>query len=141
MSAAPTSVDTALPSLPPEISAAADRARERLHEEIERVRAGVEEMLDAEALGSQGQIVKGELEDLREETRRYVKQRVGKAEKRIEKSVERLDERTRWLEHRIDTVERDRERTEWRIHRNVEGMLDGLLRDMRTVADRLTPRY
>ncbi len=121
----------------PEISAAAERARERLHEEIERVRIGVEEML-AEQGGEEDAELRKELDSLREETRRYVRKRVRKSERRIEKSVRKIDERTRRLEQRLDAFEQDRKYAEWRIHTNTEAMLDGLLRDVRAIADRLT---
>jgi hypothetical protein len=135
MSAAP---DPSYPPLgAPEISAAAERARERLHEEIERVRVGVEEML-AEQGGEEDAELRKELDALREETRRYVRKRVRKSERRIEKSVRKIDERTRKLEQRLDGFEQDRRYAEWRIHTNTEAMLDGLLREVRTIADRLT---
>jgi predicted nuclease with TOPRIM domain len=120
----------------PAISAAADRARAQLHEEIERVRAGVEEMM-AEQGGIEDAELRRELDDLREETRLYVKKRLGKSERKIEKSVQRIDDRTRRLEKRIDQVEEDRERAEWRIHTDTESMLDGLLAEIREIADRL----
>ena len=129
--------DPSFPPDPPGISAAADRARERLHEEIERVRVGVEEML-AEQGGEEDAGLRKELDELREETRRYVKKRVRKSEKRIEKSVRKIDERTRKLERRLDGFEQDRKYAEWRIHTNTEAMLDGLLREVRGIADRLT---
>jgi ElaB/YqjD/DUF883 family membrane-anchored ribosome-binding protein len=116
---------------------AAERARERLHEEIERVRVGVEEML-AEQGGEDDADLRKELDALREETRRYVKRRVRKSEKRLERSVRKVDERTRELERRLDSFEQDRKYAEWRIHTNTEAMLDGLLREVRAIADRLT---
>ena len=121
----------------PEISAAAERARERLHEEIERVRVGVEEML-AEHGGEEDAELRKELDALREETRRYVRKRIRKSERRIEKSVRKIDERTRELEQRLDAFEQDRRYAEWRIHTNTEAMLDGLLGQVRAIADRLT---
>jgi histidinol dehydrogenase len=130
--------DPALPPDPAGISAAAERARERLHDEIERVRVGVEEMLAEQGDGGDADL-RRELDELRAETRRYVKQRVRKAEKRIEKSVRKsVEERTRKLEQRLDAVEQDRKYAEWRIHTSTEAMLDGLLRDIRTIADRIT---
>jgi len=129
--------DPSFPPGPPGISGAADRARERLHEEIERVRVGVEEML-AEQGGEEDAGLRKELDQLREETRRYVKKRVLKSEKRIEKSMRKIDERTRKLERRLDGFEQDRKYAEWRIHTNTEAMLDGLLREVRAIADRLT---
>jgi hypothetical protein len=128
-----------------EPSEAATLARERLHEEIERVRIGVEEMLaEQEGRRGQGQGVdaeelRRELDELRIETRGYVKRRVRKAEKRIRRSVRDLEARSDRLEQRIDQVEADREAAEWRVHSNTEAMLDGLLRDVREIADLLTP--
>ncbi|HEX3174815.1 MAG TPA: hypothetical protein VHQ43_11435 [Solirubrobacterales bacterium] len=110
-------------------SAAAEQARARLHEEIERVRAGVEEML-AEQAGGDADLQR-ELDAIREETRRYVKKRVRKSEERIGKRVDKL-------ERRLDEVEQDRKYAEWRIHTNTEHMLDGLLREVRAIADLLT---
>lgn len=112
-------------------SVAAEQARARLHEEIERVRSGVEEML-AEGEGDHDHPeLRRELDRIREETRRYVKKRVRKSEKRTEK---RLDK----LESRIDEVEQERRHAEWRLHTNTEAMLDGLLREVRAIADLLT---
>ncbi|HEY7257088.1 MAG TPA: hypothetical protein VH476_10450 [Solirubrobacterales bacterium] len=118
----------------PAISEAAELARERLHEEIERVRVGVEEMM-AEQAGGGDAALRRELEAIRAETRDYVKRRVRKSEKRLEKSIERIDRRTRKLEERIDAAEQDRRYAEWRIHTNTEAMLDGLLREVRAIAD------
>jgi polyhydroxyalkanoate synthesis regulator phasin len=109
----------------PDPSAAAEQARARLHEEIERVRVGVEEML-AEQEGGGDAELRRELERIREETRRYVKKRVRKTEKRVDK-----------LERRIDQIEKDRQYAEWRLHTNTEQMLDGLLREIRAIGDLL----
>jgi antitoxin (DNA-binding transcriptional repressor) of toxin-antitoxin stability system len=110
-------------------SVAADQARIRLHEEIERVRAGVEEMLSEQ--GNDDADLRRELDTLREDIRLYVKQRVRKSEKRADKRLNKL-------ERRIDQVEQDRKLAEWRIHTNTEQMLDGLLREVRAIADLLT---
>jgi phenylalanyl-tRNA synthetase alpha subunit len=110
-------------------SAAADQARQRLHEEIERVRVGVEEMLTEQESGDAD--LQRELDAIREETRRYVKKRIDKSEKRVEKRVDKL-------ERRLDKFEQDRKYAEWRIHTNTEQMLDGLLREVRAIADLLT---
>lgn len=110
-------------------SAAAEQARARLHEEIERVRLGVEEMLAEQDDGDAD--LRRELDAIREETRRYVKKRVGKAERRVEKRIGKL-------ERRLDEVEQDRKYAEWRIHTNTEHMLDGLLKEVRAIADLLT---
>jgi uncharacterized protein YhaN len=121
-------------------SEAAQLARLRLHEEIERVRSGVEEMLGELDDRGRGDDIRRELEKLRIENRDYVKRRVRKSEKRLEKSVRKIDARTEELEGRIDRVEADREQAEWRIHNNTELMLDGLLHDVRAIADRLSER-
>ncbi|HSK49804.1 MAG TPA: hypothetical protein VK889_04835 [Solirubrobacterales bacterium] len=140
MSALPHPVDppqaSPQPAGMPAISAAADRARAQLHEEIERVRVGVEEMM-AEEGGLEDADLRRELDDLREETRLYVKKRLRKSERKIEASVRRIDDRTRRLEKRIDQVEEEREQAEWRIHTDTESMLDHLLAEIREIADRL----
>ncbi|HET9162422.1 MAG TPA: hypothetical protein VFN89_03110 [Solirubrobacterales bacterium] len=114
---------------PQDPSVAAEQARQRLHEEIERVRSGVEEMLSEQ--GTDDEALRRELDALREDTRLYVKKRIGRAQKRTDK---RLDK----LERRIDQVEQERQLAEWRIHTNNEQMLDGLLREVRAIADLLT---
>ncbi len=114
-------------------------ARERLHEEIERVRLGVEEMLDEHDGGGLASAeIREELEELRIETRDYVKRKVQKSEKRLKRSMRELDARTDMLERRIDQVEADREEAEVRIHNNTEEMLDGLLVEVRAIADRIS---
>ncbi len=145
MNAAPSPVDPpAGPQGVPAVSAAADRARAELHAEIERVRVGVEEVL-AEQGGPVDADLQRELADLREDTRLYVKKRIRRSEKKlsrsvgkVEESVERIDERTRRLEARIDQVEADRAAAEHRIHSDTERMLDGLLHEVREIADMLT---
>jgi chromosome segregation ATPase len=117
-------------------SIAAERARERLHEEIERVRVGVEEMLGEQEHGGGG--LRMELDELRQETRRYTKSRVRKTEKRLEKSIDKVDRRTQKLEQRLDEAEQDRKYAEWRIHTNTESILDGLLGEVRAIADLMT---
>jgi 2',3'-cyclic-nucleotide 2'-phosphodiesterase (5'-nucleotidase family) len=119
-----------------EPSVAAEQARARLHEEIERVRTGVEEMLAEQ--GSDDAGLRRELDAMREETRAYVKKRVGKAEKRMEKRLDKIDAKAQKLERKIDQVEQDRKYAEWRIHTNTEQMLDGLLKEVRAIADLLT---
>lgn len=137
VNAAPNPVDPSLPPGSPAISAAADRARAELHQEIERVRLGVEEML-AEQNAPIGPELERELNDLREDTRLYVKKRVRKTERKLERSVRKIDERTERLERRIDQVEADRAAAEYRIHAETERMLDGLLQEVRAIADLLT---
>jgi hypothetical protein len=140
MSAAPDPVEPVPPSGAPGISQAAELARERLHEEIERVRLGVEEMLDEQASDSRGADIRRELDELRLETRNYVKRKVRKTAKKLERSMREIDARTDRLERRIDQVEADREAAEVRIHNNTEQMLDCLLRDVRAIADRISGR-
>lgn len=137
VNAAPNPVDPSQPAGAPGISLAADRARAQLHEEIERVRSGVEEML-AEQGGPIDAELRRELDTLHEETRRYVKQRVRKSEKRTDKAIRKIDERTKQLEQRIDQVEADRQSAEYRIHSDTERMLDGLLEEIRAIANLLT---
>lgn len=116
---------------PQDPSVAAEQARQRLHEEIERVRSGVEEMLAEHGGDHDHPELRKELNDIREETKRYVKKRLRKSEARMEKSLGKL-------ERRIDQVEADRQHAEWRIHTNTEAMLDGLLKEVRAIADLLT---
>ena len=85
-----------------------------------------------------GEALRHELASLRIETRDYVKKKVRKSEKKLERSVREVDARTEALERRIDQVEADREEAEWRIHDSTEEMLDGLLDEIRSIADRLT---
>lgn len=120
---------------PPEV--AAERARERLHEEIERVRVGVEEMLTEQG-GADDSDLRRELDALRDETNALIKRRVRKTEKRLNKRIGKVDARTRQLEQRLDAFEQDRKYAEWRIHTNTEAMLDSLLHEVRAIADRLT---
>ena len=118
----------------PSLTAAADRARAQLHEEIERLRVGVEEMLaeQAEPIPSE---LRRELDDMREETRLYVRKRVKKSERKLERSLQRVEERTLQLETRIDQVEAERAAAEVRIYGETERLLDGLLQEIRTIAD------
>jgi len=137
VNAAPNPVDPSVPPEGPSISAAADRARAELHQEIERVRLGVEEMLSEQSEPIDTDL-RRELDALREDTRLYVKKRVRRSEKKLERSVRKIDDRTRALEQRIDQVEADRQAAEYRIHSDTERMLDGLLQEVRAIADLLT---
>lgn len=121
---------------PPEV--AAERARERLHEEIERVRVGVEEMLAEQENGIDDRVLRRELDALREETAFLLKRRVRKTEKRLNKRIDKVNARADALELRLDAVEEERKYAEWRIHTNTEAMLDSLLREIRAIADLLT---
>ena len=58
-----------------------------------------------------------------------------KSEKRLDKAIDRIDRRLRELEERVDGAEQDRRLAEWRIHTNTEAMLDGVLREVRSIAD------
>jgi hypothetical protein len=121
---------------PPEV--AAERARERLHEEIERVRVGVEEMLSEQENGFDDADLRRELDAIRAESDFLIKRRVRKTEKRLRKQIKKVDARTNALEQRLDAVEQDRKYAEWRIHTSTEQMLDGLLQEIRSIADLLT---
>lgn len=121
---------------PPEV--AAERARERLHEEIQRVRVGVEEMLTEQENGFDDTDLRRELDAIRAESDFLIKRRVRKTEKRLRKQIKKVDARTDALEQRLDTVEQDRKYAEWRIHTSTEAMLDGLLQEIRSIADLLT---
>jgi hypothetical protein len=125
------------PQPDPGISTAAERARAQLHQEIERVRIGVEDMLAEQSEPIDAEL-RRELDSIREETRLYVKKRVRKTEKKLERSIRRVDDRTRALEQRIDQVEADRQAAEYRLHTETERMLDGLLQEVRTIANLLT---
>ncbi len=78
-----------------------------------------------------------ELDTIQEDLRRYVKTRIRKSQKRTDRSIRRLDDRTTALEQRLDGIDAERRLTEWRIHSNTEHMLDGLLQEVRGIADRL----
>lgn len=127
------------PQPDPGISAAAERARAQLHEEIERVRRGVEEMLSEQNQPIDDEL-RRELDSIREETRLYVKKRVRRAEKKLSRSIREVDARTHALEQRIDQVEADRQAAEYRLHTETERMLDGLVQEVRAIADLLTRR-
>jgi predicted nuclease with TOPRIM domain len=126
------------PSRPdePSISAAADRARAQLHEEIERVRRGVEQMLDEQNAPLNSDL-RRELDTMQEDIRRYVKARIRKSQKRTDRSIRRLEDRTDALEQRLDGLDAERRLAEYRIHSDTEQMLDGLLQEVRAIADRL----
>jgi chromosome segregation ATPase len=125
----------------PPISLAAERARAQLHEEIERVRAGVEEMLSEQSIaGAEGEALRRELDALREDTRLYVKKRVKRTERKFDRRLDGVEERTDRLEARIDQVEAERAAAEVRIHTVTEQMLDELLRELRAIGDLLTHR-
>jgi predicted RNase H-like nuclease (RuvC/YqgF family) len=146
MSAVPNPLDPPLPpggsrdpQEVPAISAAADRARAELHEEIERVRRGVEEMLaeQGEPLNTD---LRRELDTIQEDVRRYVKTRVRRSEKKTRREIRKVDQRTDRLEERVDRLEAERREAEYRIHTNTENLLDGLLQEMRAIADKLERR-
>lgn len=135
MNAAPNPVDPWQPR--DAASAAADRARAELHEEIERVRRGVEDMLAERGSSPPDDDLRRELNDLREDTRLYVKKRVRRTEKKLRRSIEKIDDRTSTLEQRLDRLDEERRLAEYRIHSDTERMLDGLLQEVRAIADRL----
>jgi uncharacterized protein YecA (UPF0149 family) len=121
------------------ISASAERARAQLHEEIERVRRGVEQMLDDQNAPLNSDL-RQELDTMQEDLRRYVKTRIRKSQKQTNRRFNRLEDRTETLEKRLDSIDAERRMTEWRIHSDTERMLDGLLQEVRAIADRLEDR-
>src|ERR1700761_3490482 len=106
------------------ISLAAERARAQLHEEIERVRGGIEEMLAQQGrAGAEDAVLHSELEDLRQDTRLYVKKRAKRPERKRESRIAGVEERTGVVEERserlealIGEVEAERTVAEVRIH-------------------------
>jgi chromosome segregation ATPase len=141
VNAVPNPVDPPPESDQPPISLAAERARAQLHDEIERVRAGVEEMLtEQNAASAEDEALRRELDALREDTRLYVKKRTKRTERKLERRIGGVEERTERLEAKIDQVEADRAAAEVRIHTATEQMLDELLRELRTIAELLTRR-
>jgi len=128
--------DPNLPSGEESIAASAERARAELHAEIERVRRGVEQMLDAENVPLNSDL-RRELDTMQEDLRRYVKTRVRKSQKQTNRRFNRLEDRTDVLEQRLDSIDAERRLAEWRIHSDTERMLDGLLQEVRGIADRL----
>ena len=139
MNAVPNPIEPPPAGDQPPISLAAERARAQLHEEIERVRSGVEEMLSEQsAAGAEDEALRRELDALREDTRLYVKKRTKRTERKLDRRIDGVAERTDRLEERIDQVEADRAAAEVRIHTATEQMLDELLRELRTIAELLT---
>jgi TolA-binding protein len=124
------------PSGEESITASAERARAELHAEIERVRRGVEQMLDEQQAPLNSDL-RRELDTMQEDLRRYVKTRVRKSQKQTNRRFNRLEDRTDVLEQRLDSIDAERRMTEWRIHSDTERMLDGLLQEVRAIADRL----
>lgn len=128
--------DPGTPSGEEAISASAERARAELHAEIERVRRGVEQMLDEQNAPLNSDI-RRELDTMQEDLRRYVKTRIRKSQKRTDRRINTLEDRTEALEKRMDGIDAERRLAEWRIHSDTERMLDGLLQEVRGIADRL----
>lgn len=118
------------------IVASAERARAELHAEIERVRHGVEQMLDEQNAPLNSDL-RRELDTMQEDLRRYVKTRIRKSQKRTDRSIRRLETRTTDLERRVENLDAERRLAEYRIHSDTERMLDGLLQEVRAIADRL----
>ena len=118
------------------ISASAERARAQLHEEIERVRRGVEQMLDEQNAPLNSDL-RRELDTMQVDIRRYVKTRIRKSQKRTDRSIRRLEDRTATLEQRLDGIDAERRLAEWRIHTDTTHMLDSLLQEVRSIANRL----
>jgi hypothetical protein len=141
VNAVPNPVDPTPEGDQPPISLAAERARAQLHEEIERVRSGVEEMLaEQSAAGAEDEALRRELDVLREDTRLFVKKRTKRVERKLGGRIEDVEQRTERLEARIDQVESDRAAAEVRIHTATERMLDDLLQEIRAIAELFTRR-
>ncbi|MBS1884397.1 MAG: hypothetical protein JSS97_15740 [Actinobacteria bacterium] len=141
MNAVPNPVEPPYEGDQPPISLAAERARAQLHEEIERVRTGVEEMLSEQSAASaEDEALRRELDALREDTRLYVKKRTKRTERKLDRRIDGVEARTDRLEARIEEVEAERAAAEVRIHTATERMLDDLLREVRTIAELLTRR-
>jgi hypothetical protein len=125
----------------PPISLAAERARAQLHDEIERVRNGVEEMLAEQgAASAEDEALRRELDALREDTRLFVRKRAKRVERKLGGRIDGVEERTERLEARIEEVEADRAAAEVRIHGQTERVLDELLAELRTIAELLSHR-
>ncbi len=138
MNAVPNPIEPPPEGGQPPISLAAERARAQLHEEIERVRSGVEEMLSEQsAAGAEDEALRRELDALREDTRLYVKKRAKRTERKLDRRIDAVAARTAALEERVDRVEAERAASEVRIHNATEQMLDGLLAELRAIADLL----
>jgi chromosome segregation ATPase len=136
VNAVPNPVDPSSQGGQPPISLAAERARAQLHEEIERVRSGVEEMLSEQAAaGAEDEALRRELDALREDTRLFVKKRTKRVERKLEGRIDGVEQRTERLEARIEEVESDRAAAEIRIHSQTEQMLDELLAELRSIAE------
>jgi regulator of replication initiation timing len=136
VNAVPNPLDPTPQGQQPPISLAAERARAQLHEEIERVRNGVEEMLSEQAAaGAEDEALRRELDALREDTRLYVKKRTKRVERKLGGRIDEVAQRTERLETRIDEVEADRAAAEIRIHAQTEQMLDELLTELRSIAE------
>jgi chromosome segregation ATPase len=136
VNAVPNPIEPPPEGAQPPISLAAERARAQLHEEIERVRSGVEEMLSEQsAAGAEDEALRRELDALREDTRLYVKKRAKRTERKLDRRIDGVEARTEALEERIDQVEAERAAAEVRIHNATEQMLDELLRELRAIAE------
>jgi hypothetical protein len=141
VNAVPNPVDPTPQGDQPPISLAAERARAQLHDEIERVRNGVEEMLaEQSAASAEDEALRRELDALREDTRLFVKKRTKRVERKLGDRIDGVEERTERLEARVEQVEADRVAAEVRIHGQTERMLDELLAELRTIAELLSRR-
>ena len=81
--------------------------------------------------------LRAELDTMQEDLRRYVKTRIRKSQKRTDRRFTRLEDRASTLEKRLDELAAERRLAEWRIHSDTEQLLDGLLGEVRGIADRL----
>ena len=139
MTAAPIPDDPGRPMGGEEsISASAERARAELHAEIERVRRGVEQMLDEQEPPSTTtsapswrrcrRTCAANSTRPKRTSAATSKPASSKSQKRTDRRVGRLEDRTSTLEQRLDDLAAERRLAEYRIHSDTEQMLDGLLR-------------
>ncbi len=129
-----------------EISAAAERARRQLREDIEEVRAGLAGVLGGESgeserptagdwceraeerlLWRELEALRYRMETLDKELRRAQKRRARKSERRLSRTIkERVDK----------AIEESRLRAEAQIRADLERMLDDLLEELRSIGGR-----
>ncbi len=129
------------------ISAAAERARRQLREDIEEVRASLAGVLGGETerptagggceraeerlLWRELEALRYRMETLDKELRRAQKRRARKSERRLSRAIKkRVDE----------AIEESRLRAEAQIRADLERMLDDLLRELRSIGKGPTAR-
>ena len=137
VNAAPNPVDPSLPSGAPGISVAADRARAELHEEIERVRLGVEEMLTEQDEPINTRPAPRTRLDPRGNP--PLRQEAGPQDREEARTLGPQDRQPHPQARSAHRPGRGRPPGgRVRIHSDTERMLDGLLQEVRAIADLLT---